>query len=130
MAAVERIQPAVCVFLEQVEVRDVVLDAVAVQIAEDAQRGLLVDKQKASEIRVELLDAGARGNEIVIRPEVVKLRFDESFLKGEMIVKAVGAAPHVGSYDAELPHIQIIQAEFGRNANAPVHRFERRVAMK
>src|SRR5437667_3497264 len=130
MAAVERIQPAVCVFLEKVEVRNVVLDAVAVQIAEDAQRRLLVDKQKASEIRVELLNAGARGNEIVIRPEVMKLCLDESLLKPEMIVKAVRAAPHVGSYDAELPHVQIIQAEFGGDSNAPVRWFERRVAMK
>src|ERR1700745_4245944 len=100
MAAAERIQPAVCVFLEKVEVSEVVLDAVAVESAEDAERGLLVDKQKAPEIRVELLDAAARGNEIVIRPEVVKLRFNEAFLKPEMMFKAVRAAPHVGAYDA------------------------------
>src|SRR5437660_6432232 len=74
--------------------------------------------------------SGARGNEIVIRPEVMKLCFDESLLKPEMIVKAVRAAPHVGSYDAELPHVQIIQAEFGGDSNAPVRWFERPVAMK
>ena len=53
------------------KVSNVVLDPVAVQIAENSQRGLFVDKKKSSEIRVELLNPGARRNEIIIRPEVM-----------------------------------------------------------
>src|SRR5271168_3894502 len=77
MAAIEGVEAAVGVFFEHLEVHGVVLDAVAVPIAENAQAGLLVDKEKSAEIGVELLNAGAGGDEIVIIAEVVKLHLDE-----------------------------------------------------
>src|SRR5947208_16058546 len=48
MAAVERTQPAGCVFLAKVAVRNIVLDTVDLQIADDPQRRLLVDQQNVS----------------------------------------------------------------------------------
>src|SRR5215467_8654714 len=59
MPTVECVEPAVRAFLEEMEIGEVVLDAAAVQVAKNAQRGLLIDKQKAAEVRIELLDAGA-----------------------------------------------------------------------
>ena len=47
MTAVERVEPAVGVFLEEVKIGDVVFDTIAVKVAEDAQGRLFVDKKKA-----------------------------------------------------------------------------------
>jgi len=101
-----------------------------VKVAEDSQGRLLVNKKKAPEVGVELLDARARGNEIVIGAEVMELHFREGFLKAEMIVKPVGAAPGVGPNDAELADFQVIKTELRSDANAPVDRFESRVTVK
>jgi hypothetical protein len=46
----------------------------------------------------------------------VELHFDESFLKPEMIVEAVGAAANIGADEAKLADLEIVQAEFGRDA--------------
>ena len=63
MAAVEGVESAVGVFFNEVKIGDVVFDAIAVEVAEDAQRRLFVNEKKAAEVRVELLDAGSRGDE-------------------------------------------------------------------
>ena len=74
------IQPAIRVFLEQIEIRRVVFDAVAVKIPENTKAGLLIDKKKAAEVSIELLNPGARRDEIVIGAQVVKFYFHERFL--------------------------------------------------
>src|SRR5690348_2358860 len=130
MAAIKSIQFAVGVFLEKLKIRHVVLDAIAVQIAENAHSGLFVDKQEASKVRVELLNPRPRRNEVIVGAEIVQLYFDESFLQAQVVIETVGSAPHVWSHDAQLSNFQVIQAEFGRDANAPVHRLERRIAVK
>jgi hypothetical protein len=113
-----------------VKIGDVVFDAIAVKVAEDAQGRFFVDKKKAAEVRVELLDAGARGNEIVAGAEVVELHFDEGFLEAKMIVEAVGAAAGIRADEAELADFQIAEAELRSDANTPVHGLEGSVAMK
>src|SRR5690348_9616636 len=130
MAAIKSIQFAVGVFLEKLKIRHVVLDAIAVQIAENAQSGLFVDKQEASKVSVELLNPRPRRNEVIVGAEILQLYFDESFLQAEMIVEAVRPAAHIGSHDPEFSNFQVIQTEFGRDANAPVHRLERCIAVK
>src|SRR5437870_4873029 len=102
MAAVKRIEATVGVLFDEVEVRQIVLDAIAVEIAKNAQSRLLVNKKEAAKICVELLDAGARGDEIVVGTEVVELHFDERFLKADVIVETVGAAADIGAHNAEL----------------------------
>jgi hypothetical protein len=92
VAAVEGVESAVGVFFEEMKIGDVVFDAIAVEVAEDAQGRLFIDKKKTAEVGVELLDAGARGDEIVVGAEVVDLYFDEGFLEADVIVEAVGAA--------------------------------------
>src|SRR4029077_7076594 len=130
VTAVKSIEAAVGVFFEEMEVGEVVFDAVAVKIAEDAQGRLLVDEKKTAEVGVELLDARARGNEIVIGAEIVKLYLDESFLEACMIVEAVDAAAGIGTNDAQFADFQIVEAELRSDANAPVDGLESRVAMK
>ncbi len=81
MALVENgIQSAIGIFLEEIEIRRIVFDAVAVKIPENTQAGLLIDKQEAAEVGIELLNPGARRNEIVIGAQVMKFYFHESFL--------------------------------------------------
>src|SRR5215831_19672543 len=57
MAAVERVELAVGVLLQEIEIRRVVFDAIRLQIPENAHSRLLVYKKKAAKVRVELLDA-------------------------------------------------------------------------
>src|SRR6202521_6422663 len=102
MTAGCRVVSAVGVFFEEVKIGDVVFDTVAVKVGEDAQGRLLVDKKKAAEVDIELLDAGARGDEIVVGTEVAELHFDEGFLEAGMSVEAVGAAAVIWADEAEL----------------------------
>ena len=126
----ERVQPAVRVFLEQIEIRQVVLPAVRIQIPEKSHAGLLVHEQKPPKIGVELLNSRAYGNKIEIRPDIVQLQLAEHFLKSQMPVEPRGAVAHVHRHDAQLAHRQVIRAHRRRDPNPPVHRTKRRVAMK
>src|SRR5260370_23813434 len=110
VAAFERVEPGVSVFFEEMEVGKVVLDAVAVKIPENAQGRFLVNKKKATEVCVELLDAGARGNEIVIGTEIMEFHFHESFLQAHVIVEAVGAAARIRAPEAAPAAVPIVKA--------------------
>ncbi len=90
-AALECVEAAVGVFFEEIEIGDVVFDFVVVKIAEDADAGLLVLKKEATEVGVEFLNAGANGNEIVVRTQIMNLVFDEGLLKANVRVEAIGA---------------------------------------
>src|SRR5271163_2506170 len=124
------IEPAVGVLLEQIEVSQVVLPAIRIQIAEKSHAGLFVHEQKAPEIGVEFLNARANGHKIKIRAQVVNLHLAEQFLESDMVIKARGARAYVNVHDAELAHVEIVQADRRSHANPPVHRTERRVAVK
>ena len=131
MAAVEGgVEAAVGIFFEKIEIGGVVFDAVAVKIAEDADGGLFVDEKKSAKIGVELLDSGAHGNEIVVGAEIGKFYFHEGFLKADVGVEAVGAVSHVGADDAEFADVEIVEADFRSDANAPVDWLEGGVAVK
>ena len=91
---------------------------------------MFVDKKKAAEVRVELLDANAGGNKIVIGTEVVELHFDEGFLEADAMVEAVGAASGIRADEAELADLQIVEAELRSDSNAPVRGLEGSITMK
>src|SRR5258707_15849964 len=112
------------------KVSKIVFDAVAVEVPENAHGRLFIDKKKAAKVGVKLLDAGARGNEIVIGAQVMELHFDEGFLQTEMIVEAVGPAARIRSDDAKLADFQIVETELGSDSNAPVDGLEAGVAVK
>src|SRR3954469_16122124 len=66
VAALKRVQAAIGVFLQHVEVSAVVFDPVGAKVAEKSDAGLFIGKDKAAEIGIELLDAGAYRNEVVV----------------------------------------------------------------
>ena len=117
-------------FSRNLKIRGVVLDAVAVPIAEDAQAGLLVNEEESAKVGVELLNARTHGNEIVVVAEIVEFHFDEGFLQAQVVVEAVGASEHVRTNDAKLANVEIIETEFRRDANAPIDWLEGRVAVE
>src|SRR5580700_2254944 len=130
MTAFESVEAAVGVFLEKLKIHGVVLDAVAVPVAEDAQAGLFIHEKKSAEIGIELLNAGAGGDEIVAVAEIMELHFDERFFEAEMIIETVGAETHVRTDNAKLTDVEIIETELRSNADAPIHRLERCVPME
>src|SRR6266576_3392083 len=105
-------------------------EVLQVDVAENTQGRFFVDKEKPTEVGVELLDAGARRDEVVVGTEVVELHFSEGFLEGDMIVEAVGAAAGIGAHETELADFQIVETELRSDANAPVDGLEGRVAVK
>src|SRR3954454_11365020 len=65
VARFECIQAAVGVLLQEIETRQVVLNAVVPQVPEEAKARLLFRKNKAAEVAGELLRAGADGEEVI-----------------------------------------------------------------
>src|SRR4029077_7838809 len=111
MTALESVEAAVAGFLEKLKIRGVVPDAVAVPVAEDAQAGLFVHEKKSAEIGIELLNAAAGGDEIVVIAEIMELHFDERFFEAEMNIETVGAATHVRTDNAKLTDVEIIETK-------------------
>src|SRR5712672_583473 len=129
VAPFERIEAAVGVFLKEVKICKIVFDAIAVKIPEKTQCRLFIHEKKAAEIGVELLDAGARGQKIIVGADVAELHFGECFLKTEMIVETVGSVARIGTDYSKFANFQIVKAEFRRDANAPIHGLEGSVTM-
>src|SRR5215467_3778712 len=86
-AELHAIEPAVGVLFEHREISRVVLIAVRIEVAEDAQAGFLVKEDEASEIAVEGLDARASRNRIVGVRKICELGFDKSFLKSDVRIE-------------------------------------------
>jgi len=91
-AVLECVEAAVGIFFQEVKVGDVVFDFVVVEIAEDADAWLFVLKEETAEVGVEFLNAGANGNEIVVRAQIMNLVFGEGFLEAEVRIEAVRTA--------------------------------------
>jgi hypothetical protein len=126
----EGVERAVGVFLEEIEIGSVVFEAIGAEIAEEAEAWLLVDEEEAAKIGVELLDAGTNGDEIVVGAEVSDFVFGEELLEAEVGVEAVGAGADVGADNAEFADVEIVEADFGGDADAPVDGFEAGVAVE
>ena len=86
------VEAGVGVLLQPPERREIVLEAVVVAIAEQADAELLVLEQEAAEIGLERLDADADAVEVVAVGDVADVIVDEGFLHAEELIEAVGAA--------------------------------------
>src|SRR6266699_3178104 len=113
MAALESVQPTVRVLFQKLKICGVVLHLVRVQVTENPNRGLLVNKKEAAKIGVELLDAGTEADEIIIRADIVELYLGERLLQPDMSVEAVGAASHVRSDVAGGRHTARVESRIG-----------------
>ena len=72
------------------------MPAVRLGIAEKAHAEVGIGINEAAEIAREGLDAGAHGNEVVGRREVLQLTFVIELLQGKKAAIALGPPPHVG----------------------------------
>src|SRR6185369_7434500 len=61
---------------------------------------------------------------------IVQLYFREGFLQSDMRVEAVGSAEHVWSDNAEFADVEVVDADFWCDADAPVHWFKGSVSAK
>src|SRR4029077_1965397 len=118
----ERVQPAISIFFQEVEVSNVVLIEIGFQVAEKSDAGLFVHENEPTEIAVEPLDARANGNEIIVRAEVVDLHLRKRLLQSKMRIEARGAGANIDVDDTEFSHVEIVEAHRGSDSNAPVHR--------
>src|ERR1051326_3741850 len=131
MARVEAVQAAVRVFLEHREVRGVELHPVVVGAAENACAEVVVGKNEAAKVGNKRLNAGAHGDEIVIRVGVEEFHFAKRFFERRVPIGAVCAAAHVDVDDAVFTRVEIIRhAEGRRKLDRPIAWFESRVAVK
>src|SRR5581483_9463955 len=80
LAAIEGVQLAVRFLLELIERGHVPLIAVASPRAEEADAEVRVAVEKSAEVAGEGLNAGADGNEVVVRSDVGELHLTEPFL--------------------------------------------------
>src|SRR5207245_11055886 len=73
MAPAERVQAAVGVLLEEMEIREVVLPAVRVQGAKDAHARLLLNEEEPAKVAAKPLDARAHREEVIVGADVPRL---------------------------------------------------------
>jgi len=93
--------------------------------------GLFILEKEAAKVGVEFLNAGADGDEIIVGAEVVEFVFDEGFpCRPSACSKRICAGKRAGADDTEFADFEVVEANFGGDANAPVHGLERGVAVE
>ena len=123
------VEARIGVLLEPPDRRQIVLEAVVVAIAEQADAELLVLEQEAAEIELEGLDADPDRVEIEPVRDVAQMVVDEEFLDAERMIEAVGAARRLDVEDAALADIDIIDVVGERQPVLDMRRDEGGVAL-
>src|ERR1700752_3041459 len=126
----ERVEAAVGVLLEEIEIRRVVLPAVRVQVSKKSQAGLLVDKNKSAKIAGKTLDSRSHRYEIVVRTQVANFVLHKCFLHSGVSINARRAFAHVHVHDADFARVQVVDVKRRRHSNSPIDRAERSISMK
>src|SRR4051812_3648323 len=90
-ARIETIQVGIGILLAHVEVGEVVLQAVVVGVAEDADSEIGIVKDEAAEIAHERLYANPRRDEVVVVRKITDVNFQERLLEREEILLSGGA---------------------------------------
>src|SRR4029079_9527803 len=122
-------QAAVGVLLETAEVRDVVLPAIVVARAEQANPKLVVLEQEAAEVRRERLDADAQAGEILVVGDVAQVLVDERRLDAEVMIVARLALARIGIDALQRFELDVVVAEDRRETEFPVGWLEDGVAL-
>ena len=92
----EGVQPAIGIFFQHEKVGGVELVPVVVEVSEEARTRFLIEEDKAAKIAIEGLNAGAKGNKVVVVAQVRELLLDKGFLKSKVRVEPGGSLPHIG----------------------------------
>jgi len=130
LARRERVEFAVCVFFEKVEVSEVVVDPIGPQISEQSHSWLLLGKNKAAKVAVELLNPSADGDKIEVRAKIVQFQLDKAFLQGRMGIEAVRAIAHIYIDQTAFARLEKIQVECGREARSKIGRTEAAISVR
>ncbi len=130
VAALEQVQLAVGFLLELIEIRRVPLVAVLAEVAEGPHAEVGVAEQKTAEIAVERLDARAHRNEIVVGADVGDLDLAERLLQGDVLAAPRDAGFRSGVDAVALAQVDVVQVELRGDAQGPVARLERGVALE
>src|SRR4051812_27012906 len=89
IATMRRIQQAVGVLLQHVEVRGIVLILVRLQISEHPHARLIIEENETAKVAVELLRPCAYGNEIEFRTRFREPCLNEGFLQaGDLLIES------------------------------------------
>src|SRR3546814_8087579 len=102
------VEAAVRVLLEPPEGREIILEAVVVAIAEQADAELAVVEQKTAEIALERLDADADRVEVVAVAVVAEMLVDEGFLHPDEMVEAMALLRGTHVEHAPFGHVDIV----------------------
>ena len=101
------VQPGIEILLEPTEVGKIVLPAIVVAVAKQADAGLRILEQEAAEVGRKRLDANAQAIEVVARIHIAKMLVDPQFLHAEKAVVAIFAQPRI---DLQRPRLLRIDA--------------------
>src|SRR6185436_5552784 len=119
LARFQAVQGAVSVLLQHVEVGQVIDIAVGLEVAEDAEAGLLIVEDEPAEIAIEGLDAGAHRNEIVGAAQILQLEFEKRLLQADVRIDSTGALADVDVDDSVFTDLQVVDVELGSETELP-----------
>src|SRR5262249_27374353 len=130
VAALERVELAVRVLLEQLEPGGVVLPAIVPSVAEEASPEVRVVEDEPAEIRHERLDPRPERDEVVVAREGGELRLRERLLERDVVAAAALALAYVHVHEVPLLDAQVVQVGDARGLEGPGPRLERGLALE
>src|SRR5262249_39064609 len=122
------VETAIGILLQHVEVRDVVLNNVVVQVAEEPRARLFVAEDQPARVAGETLDAYAKAGEIEERLTRAQPLLRVEFLHADVGIGAVRTAPHVDRGQSVFARTGVIDVELGRDADLEIDGLEPRAA--
>ena len=111
MTIVEGVEQAVGIFFGLVEPDDVVLILVAQAVSEQTHGSVGIGEDKSSKVAAEKLRSGSNRHKIIVGAGIGDLGFVEPFFEGPKGSMPIGAIGHIGRYDPEFIHLEIILVE-------------------
>ena len=109
---------------------EVPLVAVPAPGAEQPHAEVGVAEQEPAEVAVERLDAGAHRDEVEVGADVEQLDLAERLLQREVLAPPRAAFLRRDVEDVALAHVDVVEVELRRDAERPVARLERGVALE
>src|SRR5438105_5499716 len=126
----EFVEIRIGVFLKHVEPGDVVLPAVVVVIAENPDAEVRIVENETAEIAHERLNAGTKGNEIIVVRQIAQVEFAEGFLQRPEFFFAGRAVLRIWIHHVPLLHLEVVVIVNAEHAHGPIDRLERGLALE
>src|SRR3984893_4503209 len=120
LAPVELVEVRVSVFLQHVERGNVVLPAVVVVVAKNANAQVRVVENETAKIAHERLNAGAQGNKIVVVRQIAQMNFGERLLQRIEFLFPSRPVLRIRIHDVSLLHVDVVMIVNGEQAQRPI----------